>query len=273
MFGYVTINKPELKIKDFGRYRAYYCGLCRALGNRYGDLARFALTYDMTFLIILLTSLYEAKTEHQQKRCIVHPLQKHDFFINEITDYAADMSIILTYHKLIDNWKDEKSLSGLAGGMTLSRAYRKLTRKYPDKCRSIEENLKLLEECEKKQNYEIDTAARFFGQLMGELLIYREDVWSDGLRRLGFYLGKFIYIMDAFDDIEKDIKKGNYNPLKGIYKNSTFIQDTERMLTMMMAECSREFEKLPCLIDIDILRNILYEGVWRRFEKLKKDGL
>lgn len=90
---------------------------------------------------------------------------------------------------------------------------------------------------------------------------------------MGFYLGKFIYIMDAYEDIEKDIKKGNYNPLKEYYKNSTFTEDTERMLTMMMAESSREFETLPCLIDADILRNILYEGVWTRFGKLKKSRL
>jgi len=269
MFGYVVINKPELKMKDFYKYRAYYCGLCRMLKARYGISAQFTLSYDMTFLIILLTSLYESESKHERKRCIVHPLKKHDFLQNEITAYAADMSIVLSYHHLLDNWRDEKSLSGLAGAKALKRVCRKIERKYPRQCREIKENLKLLEEYEKNKNYDIDTAARFFGQLMGGLFVYRDDVWSESLRRLGFYLGKFIYIMDAYDDIEKDIKKGNYNPLKEYYKNSTFTQDTERMLTMMMAECSREFEKLPCLIDIDILRNILYEGVWTRFEKLR----
>jgi len=273
MFGYIVINKPELKMKDFYKYRAYYCGLCRMLKARYGISAQFTLSYDMTFLIILLTSLYESESKHERKRCIVHPLKKHDFLQNEITAYAADMSIVLSYHHLLDNWRDEKSLSGLAGAKALKRACRKIEKKYPRQCKEIKENLRLLEECEKNNNNDIDTAARFFGQLMGGLFVYREDVWSESLRRLGFYLGKFIYIMDAYDDIEKDIKKGNYNPLKKYYKSSRFTQDTERMLTMMMAECSREFEKLPCLVDIDILRNILYEGVWTRFEKLRNSRI
>jgi hypothetical protein len=268
MFGYVNINKPELKMKDFYKYKAYYCGLCRMLKKRYGQLGQMTLSYDMTFLIILLTSLYESETIHERKRCIIHPLKKHDFLRNEITGYVADMNIVLSYHHFRDDWNDEKSLPGLTGAGILKRAYKKIEKRYPRQCREINENLSMLAECEKNMENNIDTVARSFGQLMGSLFTYREDTWSDTLRKLGFFLGKFIYILDAYDDIEKDIKKGSYNPLKENYKMDTFTQDTERMLTMMMAECTKEFEKLPCLIDIDILRNILYEGVWTKFDKI-----
>jgi hypothetical protein len=268
MFGYVNINKPELKMKDFYKYKAYYCGLCRMLKKRYGQLGQMTLSYDMTFLIILLTSLYESETIHERKRCVIHPLKKHDFLRNEITGYVADMNIVLSYHHFRDDWNDEKSLPGLTGAGILKRAYKKIEKRYPRQCREINENLSMLAECEKNMENNIDTVARSFGQLMGSLFTYREDTWSDTLRKLGFFLGKFIYILDAYDDIEKDIKKGSYNPLKENYKMDTFTQDTERMLTMMMAECTKEFEKLPCLIDIDILRNILYEGVWTKFDKI-----
>ena len=108
--------------------------------------------------------------------------------------------------------------------------------------------------------------SRCFGELMAELFSYKKDMWEPILRNMGFYLGKFIYILDAYDDVEKDIKNESYNPLIPISKNETFEDDCRNMLTMMMADCTREFEKLPCLQDIDILRNILYDGVWTKFE-------
>lgn len=266
MFGYVNINKPELKMKDFYRYKAYYCGLCHMLKKRYGRLGQITLSYDMTFLIILLTSLYEAETRHELKRCIIHPVKRHDFLQNEITGYVADMNIVLSYHHFRDDWTDEKSLPGLAGAGVLKRAYKKIEKKYPRQCREIREGLEALAECEINNNYDIDTAAGSFGRLMGSLFSYREDVWSESLSRLGFYLGKFIYILDAYDDLEKDLKKGNYNPLKEYSAKESYKQDVEKMLTMMMAEATKEFERLPCLQDIDILRNILYEGVWTKYK-------
>ncbi|HWT76901.1 MAG TPA: DUF5685 family protein [Mobilitalea sp.] len=266
MFGYVNINKPELKMKDFFKYKAYYCGLCKTLKNRYGRFGQMTLSYDMTFLIILLTSLYETETVREQDRCITHPVKKHDTLTNEITGYVADMNIALTYHHLMDDWQDEKSLAGLTGAKALQRAYRRISRKYPRQCREISESLNRLAECERQQENNIDVVSRCFGELMASLFTYREDVWENSLRKIGFYLGKFIYLLDAFDDIEKDTKSGSYNPLKTICNNETFETDCRNMLTMMMAECTREFEKLPCILDIDILRNILYEGVWTKFE-------
>lgn len=268
MFGYVNINKPELKVKDFYRYKAYYCGLCRTLRSNYGQFGQMTLSYDMTFLVILLTSLYESETVRKKKRCVVHPIRKQDTLCNEITEYVADMNIALSYHHLMDDWQDEKSISGLTGAKVLKRDYKKIYKKYPEKCEKISECLKQLQECEKSKDTNIDTVSRCFGELMSELFTYRKDTWEQQLRKIGFYLGKFIYILDAYDDIEKDIKHDSYNPLIPVYKNETFDYDCRDMLTMMMAACSSEFEKLPCLVDIDILRNILYEGVWTKLNKI-----
>lgn len=231
----------------------------------------------MTFLIVLLTSLYESNTVREQHRCIVHPAKKHDTLNNEITEYVADMNIALTYHHLLDDWRDDKSIAGYAGASVFKNSYRKIVKKYPRQCHVIKESLDRLNLCEERKETNIDEVSRCFGELMGELFVYKKDVWEERLRRIGFFLGKFIYIMDAYDDLEMDIKKGRYNPLISIHENASFDEDCKNMLTMMMAECTSEFEKLPCIIDVDILRNILYNGVWKKYvtiqnEKKSKEG-
>lgn len=269
MFGYVNIYKPELKMKDFYKYKAYYCGLCKTLKDKYGTVGQMTLSYDMTFLIILLTSLYESETKRQQNRCMIHPVKKHDTLYNEITGYVADMNIALSYYHLLDDWQDEKSVAGLAGSQALKRSFKKIVKKYPRQCGVIRDCLNRLLECEKNQETDLDTVSRCFGELMAELFVYRQDMWEETLRKTGFYLGKFIYILDAYDDLEKDIKNKSYNPMIGFSGEDDFHERCTSMLTMMMAETSREFEKLPCLLDADILRNILYEGVWSKLDEIK----
>ena len=271
MFGYVVAHKPELKMKEFYKYKAYYCGLCKVLREKYGFLGQVTLTYDMTFLVVLLTSLYESETKQEEHRCVVHPAKKQKMLYNEITEYAADMNIILTYYKLLDDWKDESSKLGLVGLRLLHKSYRELEKKYPGKCKVIRKCLSLLEECEKRGEENIDITARYFGKLMGELFVYKNDVWEKTLRNMGFYLGKFIYIMDAFDDVEKDLQKDNYNALIPLYKEEDFEEKCAEMLNFILAECTSQFEKLPCVEDAEILRNILYAGVWDKFDKKRKE--
>lgn len=273
MFGYVVINKPELKMKDFYKYKAYYCGLCKTLKDKYGRFGQLSLSYDMTFLIVFLTSLYESDTVREKNRCLTHPVRKHDTLCNEITEYVADMNVALTYYHLLDDWQDEKRITGLAGAAALKRSYKKINRSYPRQCGVIRESLDKLKECEARNETDIDMVARCFGELMAELFTYRKDMWEDKLRKTGFYLGKFIYILDAYDDLEKDIKNNSYNPLKAASGKENFDMECREMLLMMMAECSNEFEKLPCLQDADILRNILYEGVWTKFNKIHDERI
>ena len=202
MFGYVQAHKPELKMKEFYKYKAYYCGLCKVLREKYGFLGQLTLTYDMTFLVMLLTSLYEVETKREECRCVVHPVKKQKMLSNEITEYAADMNIILTYYHFVDDWQDEKSKLGLAGLHAFRKTYLELEEKYPEKCRVIRKCLYLLKKCEERGEENIDITARYFGELMAELFAYKKDVWVKPLKRMGFYLGKFIYIMDAYDDVE-----------------------------------------------------------------------
>ena len=276
MFGYVTVCEPELKMKDYRKYKAYYCGLCRRLKEKYGFSGQITLTYDMTFAIILLTSLYECKTKYEEHICKAHPIKKQSMLSNEVTDYAADMNLILAYYHMQDDWNDEKKITAYAGEKILKNKVSEIEKRYKRQCKSIKSQLHKLSRLEKENCSNIDYVAGCFGKLMEELFVYKEDIWAPTLRKLGFYLGKFIYIMDAYDDIEKDIKENNYNPLKPIYNNDDYENQCVTMLKMMMGETARQFEKLPCIENVDILRNIIYDGVWGRYrsihiEKEKKD--
>lgn len=271
MFGYVTILEPELKVKDFRRYKSFYCGLCRELKERYGHLGQMTLTYDMTFAILLLTSLYENEITGEKIRCKVHPVKRQEILRSAATEYGADMNMILAYYHLKDDWTDEKKVSGFLGICALRRRVKRIIRKYPRQCRVIQRELKALEGYEAENSQEIDLPAGCFGRLMAELMVWKRDQWEETLRSLGFFLGKFIYIMDAYDDLEKDLKEGNYNPLKNLYKEPDYHKRCRDMLCMMIAECCAGFEKLPCIQDIDILRNILYDGVWNQFRKIEQE--
>lgn len=271
MFGYVQAHKPELKMKEFYKYKAYYCGLCKVLREKYGFLGQITLTYDMTFLIVLLSSLYEYKSEKEESRCIIHPIKKQKMLHNEITEYAADMNMVLIYYKLLDDWKDENNKLSFAGVRAMERTFLKIKKRYPEKCRYIKACLGKLRNCEQRDEQNIDIVARYFGKLMSELFVYKNDMWEETLRDMGFYLGKFIYILDAYDDVEKDIEKQNYNALISMSKEEDFDTKCEEMLNYVLAECAHSFEKLPCVEDAELLRNILYAGVWEKFNQKRNE--
>ena len=269
MFGYVLINKEELKFKEYDVYKSYYCGLCQTLNNRSGRFAQLTLNYDMTFLQLLLTGLYEPKTKLENFRCKIHPFKKSIKRRNEITDYIAYMNLFLAYLNCIDDWEDEKKLSRKIYTIIVKNKVKKIKKQYPEKTAKLEAILKKSSEYEKKKEHDIDKISSYSGELMSELFLYKEDEWKQTLSRMGFFLGKYIYIIDAYEDIEKDLKKGNYNPFSEIYQNEDFDDFVNQILTMMISECAREFEELPIIEDVDILRNILYSGVWAKFQSIR----
>lgn len=270
MFGYVIVNKPEMKFKEFDLYQSYYCGLCKALKDSYGRAGQLTLSYDMTFVVLLLTSLYEPDTVMSYRKCIAHPLEKHPARVNVYTRYGADMNLLLSYYKCLDDWEDERKFFRKAMAVSLQKRFRKVAEAYPEKERLIREKMEQIHGCEKAQCANLDEVSGYFGEIMAEVFAYRQDEWEMDLRRMGFFLGKFIYLMDAYEDVEKDARSGNYNVFLHEYQEADFGQRTENILGMMMAECSRAFERLPIVENAEILRNILYSGVWSRYELVKR---
>jgi hypothetical protein len=175
------------------------------------------------------------------------------------------MNILMTYYKCMDDWKDEHKVTRRTYAASLkNRAYKVMT-KYKQKATAIKEALELLSkaECDKETN--IDRVAGCFGTVMAEMTSMKEDEWRDDLYQLGFALGKFIYLMDAYEDLDGDMKAGRYNVLTSHMDNPDFDVLCQNILNTLMAECARQFEKLPIIQDAEILRNIIYSGVWTRF--------
>lgn len=283
MVGYISVNMEELKIKEYREYRGWYCGLCRELSKNGGICARLTLSYDMTFLYMLLSSLYDEKVKRTQCRCPVHPLIKHLSCETALGNYIADMGILLGYYDLKDDWADEKKFYGRVLSAALRKRIKEIAQKYPRKYNAVKNYVKRLHKYEKKNTNRkngiesLDIAAGYTGEMLGELFVYKNDIWEMSLRRMGFYLGKFIYLLDAWEDIEKDCQIGNYNPFFGIYKEKInadpekgkkeFHTFAIQLLEKMAAECCRAFETLPIIDNVEILRNILYSGIWAHKEK------
>jgi len=266
MLGVMMVRKDELKFREYDRYRGYYCGLCRAIGKRCGSICRMALSFEMTFLAMLHTSLYEPETECGKHRCLFHPVSKQLMFSNEAIDYAADLSALISYYDLRDGWEDERRVDKLAVSEALRRAAKRAGERLPRQKEAVERYVEKLHEIEQKNDQNLDAAANLTGEMLAQLYVMREDVYAKDLRELGFYLGKFIYLCDSYEDIERDIKKKNYNPLIARSGDEAFAVNCEQMLSDMMARAAMAFERLPLLEDAEIMRNILYSGIWLRFE-------
>ena len=184
-------------MKDFDLYRSFYCGLCRELREKYGISGQITLSYDMTFVILLLSGLYEPKTYKGTTRCILHPVRKQPVRKSEVTEYCADMNVLLTYYKCLDDWKDDRKYVKLGYAKLLEGKNNRLLKLYPDKAKRIVELLDELGELEKAGETDVDKMSGIFGHIMEEIFAYRQDEWERSLRRMGFYLGKFIYLLDA----------------------------------------------------------------------------
>lgn len=270
MYGYVRTNTEALTDDEKKRIKQVYCGLCRTLGKRYGQLSRYLLSYDLTFAALLLSGLNEPEEETQTAHCPSHVFRKYTCVSSSVIDYAADMSVMIAYFKAKDNRSDTKNplWSGITGA--LEAPYQKVKSRYPEKCGRIEKAVARNNELEKSGDGGIDASANCTGEILAAIYDYEESFFSPLLQSFGRALGRFIYIMDAFDDIKKDEKTGNYNPLREISGNADFEETVYRLLEQEMAICSAAFEKLPIIQDASIIRNVLYSGVWSRFLQKSK---
>lgn len=268
MFGYIIINKPELKVREYNEYMAYYCGLCRTLKGKYGIKGQISLSYDLVFLALFLTGLYEIETKEVPCRCVLHPFEKRCRKENAFLEYTADMNILLTYFKCRDDWKDEKKAGRAVYGASLKAAFERLQNEYPEKIKRIRSQFDILDQAEANGIDDIHFLSGCFGKILAEIFMYREDEWKESVEKMGIMLGRFIYILDAYEDLDEDIKKGSFNPFRKKCGNPGFDEWIRDILTLAAASCAEEFEKLPILENADIMRNILYSGIWTRYELL-----
>ena len=273
MFGYVRINKMDLTFREFDYYKGYYCGLCKYLKENHGEVSRLSLNYDITFLIVILTALYKLDSDITYERCIANPLKKKMRIVNEITEYAASMNILLSYYKLEDNLYDDNGIKDKLAYELYKGKLKKAYEKYPQKAEYIKQQLGNLRELEKQESKSIDKVSNTFGNLMGEIFVYKKDEYEQNLRNIGFNLGKYIYILDAYEDLEEDNKKGRYNPfIDYIYKKEELKNKVDRLISMSLGMATKNIEQLNLEFNKSIIDNIIYSGVYLRYKSILEKG-
>ena len=182
------------------------------------------------------------------------------------------MNVILAYHNLEDDWRDDRAYAKRAISQIIRKDYLKIVREYPRQAEALEKYMHRLIDLEQTKETNLDLVAGITGEMLGEIFAWKEDMWAEELKCLGFYMGKFIYIMDAYEDRKSDEKKAAFNPLIAMEQENEADFETlcKLILTSMMSECAKSFERLPVLLHADILRNVLYSGVWSRYEYIQK---
>ena len=210
MFGFVTANMGELTPEQKDRYTAVYCGICRNIRSGSSNLCRCCLSYDVALLALVLMSLYEPEETVGDRACVLHPIRPRPWTENEFTRYAADMNVALAYYNAVDDWCDDKKLSAKAAASVLEPHLGPIKERYPRQCQAIEDCICRLAKLEQENCPNPDEPANCFGELMGQLFVYREDLWQEDLFGMGMALGRFVYLTDAAVDYPLDEKKKKY---------------------------------------------------------------
>ena len=266
MFGYIA---PVLSVMDEDqkrRYRGVYCGVCQSLRNISGAGGRSVLSNDLTFLAMLLNSLYEPETELRERRCAVHPLKTHPCQSSEMIRYAAEMNILLSWYKFQDSWMDDHAVSGRAGQRWLRKAAEEVRARHPAQSKAVEDALTKLWAAEKEAHPSPDLLCNLSGAMLGAVFVPRpEDLWAEHLYAVGAGLGRFVYWMDAWEDYAADQRRHRFNPLTGYHDRPDYEAFCKETLELFLAEAAEHFELLPLEKDLDLLRNVLYSGVWQRY--------
>lgn len=272
MFGYVRPLKSELKICEWELYKSAYCGLCHALKRRYGFISRFAVNYDFTFLTILLWAVNDEMPTTCGKRCIVSPIRKKCICANNSAlDYAADASIILLYAKLADEVSDAtgfgKIIPVIVKGL-FKPAYRKASKGHTEFSEYTGKCLDALKKLENDKSPSIDATADAFARILEKLAQYVDDVEKKRVvSQILYHIGRYIYLLDAWDDLNEDIKSKNYNPIMYRFniKESSISAEDESELRETLAQSINAVTLAYELIDDNkmdgILRNIFKLGL------------
>lgn len=276
MFGYVRISKPELKVKEYEMYKAVYCSLCRELGKSYGILSRFTLSYDFTFLALLSLSLKEGCVGVKKGRCAFNPLKQCNYCNDtDAFNMPSAAAMIMLYYKLKDNISDEKGIKKLGFAFLLpifSHAHKKAAKKYPEIETAVAEFISEQNLLESENCAELDRAADPTAKVLARIisLCSEDDIQKRILERIGYCVGRYIYILDAACDYEEDVKKKNYNVFKSDKKTELSAEDkkkTEQQLYFCLNEAGKAFELLDIKRYKGILGNIIYLGLEVTFKK------
>lgn len=286
MFGYISPLKNDLKIREYNYFKSYYCGLCYCIKENFGNIPRLTLSYDLTFIGFLLDGLNDVPLTNKSVRCIKHP--RKDILIyskTEALEYVATLSIILSNIKLEDNISDENSLKSKIYSLVLSPNNKKIKDKYINIQNIIQNYINQLSTLEKTKDFNsLDEICHPFSHIMGMILKMfpskfegDSDLIRDYLYKMGYFIGKWIYLVDALDDLESDMLKNQFNPYNVLYNKDNLnykelinkiIFDAEFNILNAVSSCSDYLGKISFKKHKEILKNIIDLGMINKYYEI-----
>ena len=280
MFGYVKPDNPYLYMKDDTLYKALYCGVCKSIGKTCGQCARFSLTYDIAFMSAVIHNLLGEDVKIERKHCVIHWITKRPIAQNDkITEALACLNVILAYYKVLDDLNDNGRGRGFK--LFLSKGYKRACKNYPALDKIVKDNYFELANLEKSGEKSIDKIcdpfAKMLQQLSEQLL---GETASESSSNFFYNLGKWIYLIDALDDYDKDVKKGNYNPFYSAYGASDYSklrqekgEEISFIMSSVLFGIEDNLKGLKFRFNADLIRNIAQRGTMQKTKAvLSKDN-
>ena len=271
MFGYVTINKPELKIKEYEAYKGVYCTLCKEMGKEYGLLSRFLLSYDGAFYVMYKLGLSQDKINVSNSRCSFNPCKKCMKITceNNVYKLACAITVILAYFKLVDNLHDSKPLKKILLYMLYpyfsficKRAKNKFSTIFDIVNNGMKEQFKI----ENESVVSLDKSAHPTGVILSELFSYGETgERKEKTAQFGYQLGRVVYFLDAFDDYERDKKEKTFNPFEN---SNNIVDDATKTLNLSIGALTEIFKTQKFNNFSTIIENIIYDGLWLQTDRI-----
>ncbi len=269
MFGYIKTDLPNMYIKDTVLYQAMYCGLCKGIGKTCGQKARFVLNYDLTFLSVLLHNLTCVDVKVEKEHCVVHPIRKRSIAsVDNLTERIAYLNVILAYYKLSDDVIDNGR--GKIKRSFFNSAYKKAKKNEPEIDKIVKKRYEELLKLEKAKCDSMDIVADPFGNMMQDIVeVIIHDNITEEIIELAYYLGKWIYLIDALDDFNKDKRKNNFNVFINMYPSintkEQLLDDAKQDLTVVFASVLNRIAELAGKLNYkfnhDLIDNVLYRGL------------
>lgn len=269
MYGYVIPDKPNMFMKDYFEFRAYYCGLCKTIGKRFGQLARFTLSYDMTFLSAFIHSAVGEGREIVTSRCVCHPFHKREVVKEDrITEAVASVGMTLAYYKLRDDVVDGKRSARIPCAF-INRKRKKARGELSSADYIVSRGYENLRALEKMNVGDVERVADCFAtmleQLVNDILGVLATEFTD---KFAYCLGKWIYLVDALDDYDDDVKKENYNPFRACYGAESKAKllelhgaEIRELIFQTLSAVKENYDKIPLGVSEGVVTNTVYHGL------------
>ncbi len=286
MFGYVRPVLNELSQEQRDAYKSAYCGLCHAMGERHGWLARFTLNYDFTLLALLHYGSSAGETT-VCRRCPAHPFRKkYTCLCGSALETAADESMILTWHKLSDDVADRKLIFGIPYRILrwcFRKGYRRAVQARPEFDAAVSREMKRLGQLERERSPQLDRTADTFAKILSAAAEHCEEEQRRPMEQMLYHLGRWVYLVDAWDDLQEDRKAGRYNPLDARFDGKAAEERdyVETTMTHSVRLVCSAFQLMEFGVWTPIVENVFYRGLptvqsavldgrWRELRKTKE---